>query len=37
MYNGADISSVLGECTASTLGLIVTVYYGSVQQVLWGR
>ena len=25
-YSGADTNSVVGECTAGTVGLIVTVY-----------
>ena len=28
IYNGADSISLLGESTASKLGLIVTVYWG---------
>ena len=28
--------SVMGKCTAGNVGLILIVYWGSVQQVQWG-
>jgi hypothetical protein len=35
-YSVAGSVSVLGQCTASSVGLIVSVYWRSVQQVQSG-